>query len=115
MIVGEAVSCKNDPEERRLRFKVPETEDPSAEYWRSLIDVDDDLRSLSELQGGIIEEATEPGPSQEPEGTPAEEVQIDESEDLDNDLKTYPFPESDSEDSDEDPTLVSRKKAPAPL
>src|SRR5579871_3273652 len=29
MIVGEAVSCKNDPEERRLRFKVPETEDPS--------------------------------------------------------------------------------------
>src|SRR5579862_6671363 len=43
MIVGEAVSRKIDPEERRLSFKVPETEEASAERWRSLIDIDDQL------------------------------------------------------------------------
>ena len=57
MIVGESISRKIDPEGRRLKFKVPETEESSAESWRSLIDVDDDLRPLKDLQGGIVEES----------------------------------------------------------
>src|SRR5271167_1267539 len=73
MIVGESISRKIDPEGRRLKFKVPETEESSAESWRSLIDVDDDLRPLKDLQGGIVEETVETPVREEPAMVPAEE------------------------------------------
>src|SRR6266516_4761050 len=59
MIVGEAISRKIDPEGRRLTFKVPETEASSAEWWRSLIDVDDEIYPLKDLWAGIVEETVE--------------------------------------------------------
>jgi telomere length regulation protein len=114
MIVGESISRKIDPEERRLKFKVTETEDATAEAWRSLIDIDDEIYPLKDLRGGIVEEA-EDIPVAEPPLIPAEEVTVDEIDDLDDDLPTYPAPESDAEDSDDDPTLVSREKTPNPL
>ena len=43
---------------------------------------------------------------------PIEDFLVD---DIDSDLKTYPVPESDAEDSDDDPTLVSHEKTPTPL
>ena len=113
MIVGESISRKLDPEERRLTFKVPDTESSAAESWRSLIDIDDQIHPLKDLQGGIIEETTETPASDEPEMVPADEFLVDDEEDLDADLKTYPAPES--EDSDDDPTLVNREKTPNPL
>ena len=115
MIVGESISRKLDPEERRLTFKVPDTESSAAESWRSLIDIDDQIHPLKDLQGGIIEETTETPASDEPEMVPADEFLVDDEEDLDADLKTYPAPESDAEDSDDDPTLVNREKTPNPL
>lgn len=114
MIVGESISCKIDPEERRLKFKVPETEDAAAEAWRSLINIDDEIYPLKDLHSGIVEEAKEISVA-EPELNPAEEAVVDEVDDLDSDLPTYPLPESDAEDSDDDPTLVSREKTPNPL
>jgi len=114
MIVGESISRKLDPEERRLKFKVPDTESSAAESWRSLIDVDDMIHPLKDLQGGIIEE-TETLASDETEMVPAEEFLVDDDEDLDADLRTYPAPDSDAEDSDDDPTLVNREKTPSPL
>lgn len=115
MIVGESISRKIDPEGRRLKFKVPETEESSAESWRSLIDVDDDLRPLKDLQGGIVEETVDQPVQEEPSMVPAEEFLVDELDDLDSDLPTFPAPESDAEDSDDHPTLVSREKIPTPL
>jgi len=115
MIVGEAISRRVDPEERRLKFKVPETEDISSESWRSLIDIDDTLVPLKNLHGGIIEEQAEDASIEEPTMAPAEEILVDEADNLDKDLPTYPVPESDAEDSDEDPTLVSHEKIPVPL
>jgi telomere length regulation protein len=114
MIVGESISRKIDPEERRLKFKVPETEASSAESWRSLIDIDDDLCALNDLQGGIVEEVTEFS-KEEPDMASVEEFLVDEIDELDNDLPKYPAPGSDAEDSDDDPTLVSREKIPIPL
>ena len=115
MIVGESVSRKLDPEERRLKFKVPETESPTAESWRSLIEIDDDIRPLKELHSGIVEETTEITLPKETPMVPVEEFLVDNTEDLDADLKTYPAPESDAEDSDDDPTLINREKTPNPL
>ena len=115
MIVGEAISRKIDSEGRRLKFKVPETEDSSAESWRSIIDIDDDLFPIKDLRGGIIEEATEPPAQEEPAAVLAEDSFVEEMDDLDSDLPKYPAPESDTEDSEDDPTLVSREKTPIPL
>jgi len=115
MIVGESISRKIDPEELRLKFKVPETENLSAESWRSLIGVDDELYPLKDLQGGIVEEVLETPVREEPAMVPAEEFLVDDADDLDKDLPTYPAPDSDAEDSDDDPTLVSREKISNPL
>jgi telomere length regulation protein len=96
-----------------LKFKVPETEDISAESWRSLIDIDDDFSDLKDLEGGIIEEPRET-PIVE-DMVPVEDFLVDDMDDMDDDLQRYPVPESDAEDSDDDPTLVSREKTPSPL
>lgn len=115
MIIGESISAKVDPEPRRLTFKVPETEDPSAAAWRTLIEIDDDIRPLKDLQGGIIEETDNTTQEEAVPMVSADEFLVDDTDDLDGDLKSYPVPESDAEDSDDDPSLVSREKTPAPL
>ena len=114
MIVGESISRKIDLEERRLKFKVPETEHKSAESWRSLIDVDDELAEIKDLQSGITEEVQEA--SGEDEGImKTEEFLVDDADEMDEGLQSYPAPESDAEDSDDDPTVVSHEKTPIPL
>jgi len=116
MIVGESLSCKLDPEDRRLKFKVPETEADSAESWRNLIDIDDTLGDLKDLQSGVIDthDASEPAPE---ETISADDFLVDAEEDGDEDadLQKYAFPDSDAEDSDDDPTLVTREKTTPPL
>ena len=115
MIVGESISRKVDPAERRLNFKVPETEDPSAESWRTLIDIDDKITEIKYLQDGIIQEPRDAPAKEKDQMVSAEEFLVDDVDDLDEDLQTYVAPESDAEDSDDDPTLVSREKTPSPL
>ena len=116
MIVAEAISRKMDPEGLRLQFKVSNTEDPTAERWRSLIDMDDKIYPIKELHGGIVEEATKSEEIEMPViGPPAEEMSLEEQNDENLDLQSYPAPESDAEDSDDDPTLVSREKIVTPL
>lgn len=116
MIVAEAISRKIDDEKTRLQFKVGDTEDPSAEAWRSLIDVDDEIFPIKDLAAGIIEETLVVRKEEAGGGVglePAEEIVAEDDED--GDLPTYPVPESDAEDSDDDPTLISREKTPQPL
>lgn len=115
MIVGEAVSRKVDPEKVQLKFKVPETEDPSAEAMRSLIDVDDQPASIKGLQSGIVEAEESIQPSEPIPVAPVEDFLVDDHEDWDKDLRKYTIPESDAEDSDEDPMLINREKNPNPL
>jgi telomere length regulation protein len=115
MIVGESISRKVDPAERRLNFKVPETEDTSAESWRTLIDIDDEIAEVIYLQDGIIEEPQDATAEEKDQMASAEEFLVDDVDDMDEDLQTYAPPESDAEDSDDDPTLVSREKTPSPL
>ena len=114
MIVGEAISRKVDADGPQLSFKVPETENASAESWRSLIDIDDKVAPLKDLEGGIVETIEDDIKKEEPEMMSADEFLVEE-EDIDVDLRKYAVPESDAEDEDEDPTLVSRDKMPAPL
>ena len=115
MIVGEAVSRKVDSDGPQLSFKVPETEDTSAESWRSLISIDDKLAPLKDLEGGIIEIIEEDVKKEEPKMISADEFLVDDEDNMDIDLRKYAVPDSDAEDEDEDPTLVSRDKSPAPL
>ena len=116
--MGEALSRKVDPEGQRLQFKVRETEDADAEMWRSMIDVDDELASLSHLASGIVEEYTESN-VQETNGigslVTGEPLEEEVETDLDKDLAKYSIPESDTEDSDDDPTLISHEKISKPL
>lgn len=117
MIVGEAVSRKVDLEQVQLKFKVPETEDPAAEALRSLIDVDDKPTAITKLHSGIVEETEVIAPPEEAQPAPVEDFLVDDHMDwdVDKDLRRYSVPESDAEDSDDDPMLVNREKIPTPL
>jgi telomere length regulation protein len=115
MIVGEAVSRKVDPEKTQLKFKVPETEDPAAEAMRSLIDVDDQPSSIKGLHSGIVETEDIIPPSESVTVTAMDDFLVDDHEDWDKDLRKYPIPDSDAEDSDDDPMLINREKTPNPL
>jgi telomere length regulation protein len=129
MVVGEAFSSLVDKGDKRMDFKVEEMSTAEAKWFKSLVSVSDTVGSigpLSSWKAANASKQTKPRPSKaakKPTAPPTgskiisiEEIETDEEESDDEDgLTPYAKPDSDAEDSDEDPTLITRNKPTAPV
>ncbi|CCG82705.1 Predicted protein [Taphrina deformans PYCC 5710] len=120
MILGETISAQviTDPK-KRLTFGVPDTKTEEASWWRSLIEIEDVLADLSQLTAGLVEAPADPKmlstTIQHVSSLKISEV-VEESDDSsDDEFETMRVPDSDDEDSDEDPTLVDRERLRPPV
>lgn len=129
MVVGEALSSLVDTGDKQMDFKVEEMSSPEARWYKSLVTVSDSVGSLKELklrQTAMSVKKRQPQASKKPK--PSKALQggskiiaiehlSDKSEDLESDdgLVPYEKPDSDRDDSDGDPTLVTRNKPTAPV
>jgi telomere length regulation protein len=127
--VGTAVSKMVDKPELQLKIELEGTEVEEARWYERLTKVDDKLGSISDLQTKpttasstgrppskpkpVVKVAKSPGIT-EIQGPRVIEV-LSDSEDEDADLVTYGKPDSDPEDSDDDPTAINRNKPTAPV
>ncbi|KAI1098692.1 telomere length regulation protein-domain-containing protein [Jackrogersella minutella] len=129
MVVGEALSGLVHGKETKLDFKMDEMDTEEAKWYKSLVQISDKAGPLDPLRDLITlpKPTSTPKPArssrvaaQRPGRPPAqsgfviEEVEDDEDGE-DPDLVPYAKPESDAEDSDDDPTLVNRDKPKAPV
>lgn len=126
MIVGETLSKIVHNAETKLDFKMEETSSDEATWYKSLINISDSIGSVEILRAKLTPQSTKNvTPKQklkqnEKKSVPTvskakaiiEEV---DSESEDEGLKAYAKPDSDEEDSDDDPTLVRRAKPKAPV
>ncbi|KAI0125660.1 telomere length regulation protein [Xylariales sp. AK1849] len=131
MVVGEALSGLVHGDEKKLDFHMDETNSEEAKWYKSLVRVSDQIGPISPLR---VEGASgKPGKASNsakpaakavprlpkvapPSGFIIEEIEGDEEEgEEDDDLVPYAKPDSDAEDSDDDPTLITRNKPKAPV
>lgn len=129
MVVGEALSGLVHSKETKLDFKMDEMDTDEAEWYKSLIQISDRVGPLDPLRELFtsLKPASKTKPArrsktsaQQPRKPPnqsefvIEEIEDDE-EGEDPDLVPYAKPDSDAEDSDDDPTLINRNKPKAPV
>ncbi|XDG10096.1 hypothetical protein ABKA04_009711 [Annulohypoxylon sp. FPYF3050] len=129
MVVGEALSGLVHGKETKLDFKMDEMDTEEAKWYKSLVQISDKPGPLDPLRESIVlsNPVSEPKPArssatptQRPGKQPAqsgfiiEEIE-DDDEGEDPDLVPYAKPDSDAEDSDDDPTLINRDKPKAPV
>ncbi|KAJ3565713.1 hypothetical protein NPX13_g7403 [Xylaria arbuscula] len=130
MIVGETLSGLVHGKETKLDFKMEEMGTEEADWYKSLVYVSDKAGPLDPLRTSTS--LSQPNPPKEPfrlskqqkapppkksttkTGFIIEEIQ-DDDEQEDVDLVPYAKPDSDVEDSDDDPTLINRDKPKAPV
>ncbi|KAI1813008.1 telomere length regulation protein-domain-containing protein [Poronia punctata] len=143
MVVGEALSGLVHANDTKLNFQMDETSTEEANWYKSLVHVNDQAGPLDPLRASFTssqtqiqtQAQTEPRHSPQPttskkKRTPIppvkvqpktgfiiEEVEDDEDDGgkEDPDLIPYAKPDSDAEDSDDDPTLINRDKPKAPV
>lgn len=129
MVVGEALSNLVDKGEKRLDFHIDETNSDEGKWYKGLTQVSDQIGPVGNF---FSETANKPAttskqppraPKQQPprpkptpklpqKGFIIEELS---DEELEEDLPSYAKPDSDEEDSDDDPTLIRRDKPKAPV
>jgi len=123
MVVGEGISSLVNKADTRLDFNLEETKDAEGQWYKALVNVNDPIGSLTPLlaaQKGTGNPAPEkrarkPAPPKAPQqGFIIEELSDEEMVDED-DIIPYGKPDSDAEDSDDDPTLIRRDKPKAPV
>ncbi|KAI0483175.1 telomere length regulation protein-domain-containing protein [Xylariaceae sp. FL0804] len=128
MVVGEALSGLVHAKETKLDFKMDEMDTEEASWYRSLVHVSDRVGPLDPLvapvssskpdqrprQTKVTEEAP-PRPVKVPQTTGFIIEEVEDDDDEDPDLVPYATPDSDPEDSDDDPTLITRDKPKAPV
>lgn len=129
MVVGEALSGLVDSADKKLDFKIEETDTDDANWYKSLVRVSDKIGPLDPLHQSPssprpvgktktakpkAKAAPPPAKVAPTPGFIIEEVE-DEDEDEDPELVPYAKPDSDAEDSDDDPTLINRGKPKAPV
>ena len=130
MAIGTAISELVDPKEKRMNFKSEEIDGPDGQWYQNLVNVCDSVGSISDLKAvspkpkdfstkslkGVIKRIKNGDMTS---GTTSKVISIeeisDESENEDEDIPIYEKPDSDKEDSDEDPTLIQRNKPTAPV
>jgi telomere length regulation protein len=130
MVVGEALSSLVDKDDKKMDFKMEEMSTPEAKWYKSLVGVSDIIGSLEPLKSKAVvkvpkkvqpskqKQSQKPTVPQRGSKIVAIEELSDDSvqEESDNDgLIPYSKPDSDAEDSDEDPTLITRNKPTAPV
>jgi telomere length regulation protein len=128
MAVGEALSSLVDKGDKKMDFKVDEMSTPEAKWFKSLVNVSDSIGSIEPLRSRAVAKIPRPAklrvskPADKSNAPPTgskiisiEEVQTDEEESDKDGLTPYAKPDSDAEDSDEDPTLITRNKPTAPV
>jgi telomere length regulation protein len=127
--VGTAISKMADKVELQLKIELEGVEAEEARWYERLTKVDDKLGSISDLQTKPTTASSTSWLS--PKARPAviiakspaiTEVQgprvievLSDSDSEDADLVTYGKPDSDPEDSDDDPTAINRNKPTAPV
>ncbi|GAW14303.1 hypothetical protein ANO14919_037040 [Xylariales sp. No.14919] len=130
MTVGEALSGLVHAKDTKLDFKMEEMATEEADWYKSLVYVSDRAGPLDPLRTSIppsqprssnkparpAKRQTPPRPRNIPakSGFVIEEVEDDGEQD-DPDLVPYAKPDSDAEESDDDPTLINRNKPKAPV
>ena len=128
MAVGEALSSLVDKGDKNMDFKVDEMSTAEAKWFKSLVNVSDTVGLLDSLKSGkAATSSKQANPRASKQGEKArapatgskiisiEEIEADEEESDDDGLTPYAKPDSDAEDSDEDPTLITRNKPTAPV
>ncbi|RYP79893.1 hypothetical protein DL769_002726 [Monosporascus sp. CRB-8-3] len=128
MVVGESLSGLVHGADKKLDFKMEEMDTDDANWYKSLVRVSDKVGPLDPLRASVRsskpakarkppkpKERAPPQPSKAApnSGFIVEEIEDDEEEDPD--LVPYAKPDSDPEDSDDDPTLINRDKPKAPV
>ncbi|KAK4044461.1 telomere length regulation protein-domain-containing protein [Parachaetomium inaequale] len=125
MVVGEALSGLVDKGDKRLNFKMEETDDEEGCWYKGLTRPMDEIDSMHPLLSaqfntpqGNRQSPQKPmaGPAPQPSQTGfiIEELS-DEEAPADDDIIPYAKPDSDAEDSDDDATMVRRDKPKAPV
>ncbi|KAH7076906.1 telomere length regulation protein-domain-containing protein [Paraphoma chrysanthemicola] len=128
IVAGIAISKMVDKPELQLKFELEGAEASEAGWYERLTQVDDKLGQVADLkvaERGMtharktrpkvkIAASTKPSIT-EISGPRIVEVLSDSEDDDDADLMAYEKPDSDPEDSDDDPTVVTRNKATAPV
>ncbi|KAI1502435.1 telomere length regulation protein-domain-containing protein [Biscogniauxia marginata] len=129
MVVGEALSGLVYGKDTKLDFKMDEMDTEDARWYKSLVQVSDKIGPLDPLRASLASPKPEripnteksakkhvsrPGKVPPKTGFIIEEVE-DDDEQEDSDLVPYAKPDSDAEDSDDDPTLITRDKPKAPV
>ncbi|KAI0404830.1 telomere length regulation protein [Xylaria palmicola] len=130
MIVGESLSGLVHGKDNKLDFKMEEMATEEAVWYKSLVHVSDKAGPLDPLRVSVTLSPTKssekrarppkqqdlPRPSRilPKAGFVIEEVE-DNEEQEDPDLVPYAKPDSDEEDSDDDPTLINRNKPKPPV
>ncbi|KAJ9304297.1 hypothetical protein DTO217A2_6261 [Paecilomyces variotii] len=132
MIVGMAISQLIEPPGKGMRFDLEEMESEEARWYLDLVNVRDTVDTLQAL---IVKDQTvsqhktkkntkesgKPSVPKRPQtiGHTSKIVSIEEIDDSeeseDEEFIPYEKPDSDPEDSDDDPTLVNRSKPTAPV
>ncbi|PQE25264.1 telomere length regulation protein [Rutstroemia sp. NJR-2017a WRK4] len=128
MVVGEALSSLVDKGDKVMDFKMEETKTSEAKWYKSLVNVKDTIGDLEALRSKFVPKSpkskrhttskstTKPNPLQgSTKILSIEEVEDDDEVSSDDGLTPYAKPDSDAEDSDEDPTLITRNKPTAPV
>ncbi|KAF2831443.1 hypothetical protein CC86DRAFT_443135 [Ophiobolus disseminans] len=126
--VGVAISKMVDKPDLQLKFGMEGAEAVEARWYEALTKIDDKLGEISAInitaQGTAAvkraEQKSKPTPKlskpsiTEIQGPRIIEV-LSDSEDEDDDLVRYEKPDSDPEDSDDDPTIINRNRPTAPV
>jgi telomere length regulation protein len=127
MVVGEALSGLVEKPEKQMRFKIEELETTEAQWYKSLTSVRDTIGSINGLRSEALAQISKkkakprsekvgPMPVMPQGNTKIVAIQeLDDDESEEDGLVPYAKPDSDVEDSDEDPTLVQRNKPTAPV
>ncbi|KAL2183826.1 hypothetical protein L209DRAFT_713708 [Thermothelomyces heterothallicus CBS 203.75] len=127
MVVGEALSGLVDKGEKRLNFKMEETDEEEGKWYKGLTNVSDDIGPFAALLSPSTDiprasreaprkpATRRPAPQPPQKGFIIEELSDEEGPEEDDDLVPYAKPDSDPEDSEDDATLVRRDKPKAPV
>ncbi|KAJ4296139.1 telomere binding protein [Collariella sp. IMI 366227] len=125
MVVGEALSGLVDKGDKRLNFKMEETDQGEGRWYKSLTEVSDKIGTLDPLRKAPIdipcrkpqaERVSLHRPAPQPPRTGFIIEELSDEEGLEEEhIVPYAKPDSDAEDSDDDATLVTRNKPKAPV
>jgi telomere length regulation protein len=132
MVIGVAISRLVDPSDQQMNFDAEELETQEADWWFSLVNIEDSMGSVEALKNltidrrgaearliprkrKFVQAASSKLTSQIEASKIISIEEVDDVSESEDDLMPYQKPDEDPEDSDEDPTLINRSKPKAPI